>query len=54
MRGHSFLSQQVNFIVSIVCVGSAALLGMVLMIEAAEMPNPVAEIMAQNIEFSGY
>lgn len=48
------LTQQVNFTISVICMGSAALLGIVLMLEAAEMQNPVAEIMAQNMDISDF
>ena len=52
MGKDNFLSSQVNFIISIICVGSAALLGIVLMLEAAELENPIARIMAQNMDIS--
>ncbi|MFZ2886737.1 MAG: hypothetical protein WA021_02855 [Minisyncoccia bacterium] len=37
----SIWTQNVNFVISIVFIGSAALLGMVLMLRAAEMDNPI-------------
>ena len=46
------LTQKVNFSISVICLGLAALLGIVLMLEAAEMQNPIAEIMAQNMDIS--
>lgn len=49
MNRTNYLNQKIHFTISVICIGSAALLGMVLMIEAAEMYNPIADIMAQNM-----
>jgi hypothetical protein len=46
---NTILTQQVNFIVSVVFMGSAALLGMVLMIEASDEHNPVASLIAASV-----
>lgn len=48
MGKENLLTQQVNFSISVICMGSVALLGITLMLEAAELPNPIAERMAQN------
>ncbi len=50
MGKDNFLTSQVNFIISVICIGSAALLGIVLMLEASELENPIARIMAQNMD----
>jgi hypothetical protein len=47
----NFLEQQVNFTLSIICVGSVALLAIVLMLEASEMENPIATRMATIIQY---
>lgn len=52
MGNTNILSRQVNFSISVICIGSFALLGIVLMLEAAEMENPIAEIMAKNKDIS--
>ncbi len=41
------LTQQVNFIVSVIFLGSAALLAIVLILEASDMENPIATHMAR-------
>lgn len=49
----SALTQKVNFALSVVLMGSAALLAMVLMFNAAEMENPIAEhltVLAEELE----
>ena len=38
----SVLNQEVNFILSIFLIGSSALLAIVLMMNAAEMENPIS------------
>jgi len=48
MGNSNIFSRQVNFSISVICIGAFALLGIVLMLEAAEMDNPIAEMMAQN------
>ena len=40
------LTQKVNFIISVCFLGSAALLGIVAILEASEMDNPIADHMA--------
>lgn len=40
------LAQKVNFFVAVLCMGSAALLAIVIMLEASEMENPIATRMA--------
>jgi hypothetical protein len=47
------LNQQVNFILSVILMASAALLAIVLMFNAAEMENPIAEhltVLASELE----
>ena len=39
----NFLTQRVNFILSVIFIASAALLAIVVMLKAAEMDNPIAE-----------
>lgn len=41
-----FWTQQVNFIISVIFIGSFALLGIVLILEKSEMENPIANHMA--------
>lgn len=40
------LNQKINFIISIIFIGSAALLAMVAMFEASEDENPIATYLA--------
>ena len=40
---NTILTQQVNFVVSVFFIGSAALLACVLILNAAEMDNPIAD-----------
>ncbi len=40
------LTQEVNFIISVIFLGSAALLAIVVILEASEMENPIATHMA--------
>lgn len=42
----SFWTQQVNFIISVIFIGSFALLGIVLMLEESDLENPIANHMA--------
>ncbi len=44
------LAQEVNFIVSVIFLGSAALLAIVMILEASEMENPIATHMAAIME----
>lgn len=41
--------QQVNFIASVALIGSAALLAIVLMLQEAEMENPIAGVIADTV-----
>lgn len=41
-----FWTQQVNFIISVIFIGSFALLGIVLMLEESDLENPIATRMA--------
>lgn len=48
-----FLRLRVNFILSVILIGSVALLGIVVMLKAAELENPIAEhlsAVAQELE----
>ncbi len=45
----TFWTQEVNFIVSVVFVGSCALLSIVAIYEADERENPIANLMAHSV-----
>lgn len=45
MKG-SLLTQQVNFIIGICCLGSVALLAIIVILNASEMDDPIANTMA--------
>ncbi len=41
----AFLTQQINFIIAVCCVGSVVLLSSTAIMNAAEMDNPVVDAM---------
>ena len=47
------LTARVNFIISIIFIGSAALLGIVTILEVSDNENPIANIMATTMMSSG-
>lgn len=48
------LAQQVNFILSVLFLGSFALFAIVTILEASDMENPIAEHMTTLVEYEEY